>query len=97
VEVNPTSIDFGAIPLGGQQKRRMRLSAADERPFQLVEVESDAAPFTPSADKSVSGVRHWVDVTFDAREVGEYRARITVETTHPESRRLTVQVRASCR
>jgi hypothetical protein len=97
VEVNPTSLDFGAVPRGEPCRRKFRLASADEKSFRIVKVESDAASFTPSIEKFASALHHWIDVTFDAREVGEHRARIVIETTHPDSPRLTVQVRATCR
>ena len=92
--IAPAQLHFGAIPAeSGPRTRRLVLTAADKRPFQ-VSVGDVSQPFAADADSDESGEQQWVTVTFQPGAAGDSERKLTLKTTHPDQPEVQVTLKA---
>jgi hypothetical protein len=80
----PKSVHFGSTSPGERKRKRLMIRAADDRAFDVLEVTTSSGALKASANKSGSGIRHWLDVDFSADSEGEFNGTVTVRTNHPD-------------
>jgi hypothetical protein len=68
------------------------IRAADERAFTIEEVTSDSPAVSATTKLATAATRHWVEITARPDNDGDWKARVSFRTTHPDSRLLTLAV-----
>jgi hypothetical protein len=92
--IAPAQLHFGSIPLGSAPRtRRLVLTAADHRPFQLT-ISELPPQFTASEDSREPSEQQWISVTFQPGAAGDHEGRMTASTTHPDQPEVEVMLKA---
>lgn len=88
----PSLVHFGEAKIGVPVTRRIQLSAHDESPF-LIEngTNNDSITITPDLETPQS--RHWAQLTWTAKEPGELRQKLLIQTDHPRKPSVEIEVR----
>jgi hypothetical protein len=94
IVTHPGELRFGVLRQGGQGKRRILVSSADEEPFAVVATSANAALHLSGADMEEMESRHWIEVQFDATRDGDFDGEIALKTTHPDAKVVRVPVHA---
>jgi hypothetical protein len=89
--VAPEVVTFGSVDLGSRRKRRVVMHSVGGAPFRVEKTKVDSDEVETSITASGDG-RYWVDLIFQPVEAGERRARLLVETNHPDSPQVAIEL-----
>jgi hypothetical protein len=80
----PKLIYFGNIEPEEVRKRRILVRSCDGRKFDILNCNTTDPAFKVD-DSSVSGGVHWLEVSFSSNGKGPHKAKLLVNTNHPNS------------
>lgn len=86
----PDNVAFGSVAVGDQRSRRLVMHSLDGLPFKVIRAHADSPEVTASVKESGGRSRYWIELGFQPNAAGDRRSTISIETTHPDSPRLTI-------
>ncbi|MEZ6066075.1 MAG: hypothetical protein R3B90_10285 [Planctomycetaceae bacterium] len=92
----PRKLPFGPIAIGATRTRRVLISSADDLAFQVEAATADPVYDLRILDDAPRS-RVWIEVTLRPDQPGPLEKRLTLKTTHPESRHLQIALTADVR
>lgn len=97
VEVLPRKLEFGVVRQGESASRKVLVRSVDHRPFEITRIIGDQEGVAGTPGSSDAGDRHWVEVTVELTQAGQYESQLAIFTTHPDVPRIIVDVHGVCR
>jgi hypothetical protein len=94
----PKQVDFSDAKPGETKTRVFSLQSASDMAFEIKSVScNNNSYFTVSANQ-VSGKskQHWIEVAFTPQSVGENVATLSIETSHPDSNQVVIELNGTC-
>jgi hypothetical protein len=88
----PRLVHMGAVPLGQQCHKRVLISAADGREFKLTGVICGNEEVRVSSEPSNPAKWHWINISYDVANEGEYKTEIVLQTSHPDRPRIAMDI-----
>ncbi len=92
--LSPLAIHFGVTRFGKVSQRRILLESADGDQFAVERVSANLPNVEAKTDLNELATRHWLDASFAAETAGEHRGKIAVQTTHPQTPLVTIDISA---
>jgi hypothetical protein len=93
IQVSPPSLDFGAVPVGGSQMRRISIRNGGEDPLTLTALQAPANFSTPTRSRQIEpGAELSLPVSFGPRGEGEHRGTLTIYSNDPYQRVIAVSL-----
>lgn len=88
----PKSVRFGSVTKGKDRTRRILVRSMDGKEFAVTKIEMNSPLFGINPPTAPPRSSHWLDITYRPKDVGAHQARIVIETDHPDSARLVIEV-----
>lgn len=90
----PKLVHFGETKVGVPASRRIQFVAHDDLPF-VIQGQTSNETIAINPDLKSPQPRHWVQLTWTAKEPGELRQKLQVTTDHPRKPSVEIEIRGS--
>jgi hypothetical protein len=89
----PTRIDFPDTLINKKKSRVFSIQSASILAFTIQSVSCDNPCFTILQNsKNDKLEQHWIEAFFEPKTTGENRSKLIIETTHPNAKRLEIEL-----
>ncbi len=99
----PSEIDFGVVKVGQTAVKKCLLASNEGRDFRILSTTSSLQSLTIKrvplikTDPSGAASKHWIEFQLYPTEEGDLTGEITIQTDHPTSPEVKLEVRVLCR
>ncbi len=87
----PRQLTFPETAVTKDYTRTISLQSADSVPFEIVSTSCDNDSFITLGKHGIAK-QHWIEISFVPRFVGGQKGRLILETTHPESKTIHIDL-----